>query len=1063
MPSLEDIRRFHDTLVSVGHEPQVLATRGETIEIPAAIPETIPKSVASTTTAESGVSDLLNDIAESDGTDETAGETVSDEELFAGLLGGAPAASDEDSPFDMDNVAFDDIGEGDIPGLETAEPVIADSATEASAETPDFDLETFDFDTADYSEPEAGESANLFDTADFDFDTPTEFPAGDEEPAPFDEEPPAVTASPEAPSEGMVFEAPGVPGAADSDESVFALPDIDESTFESGADFDSDTIGTIPEATDFGLISEPEGADFDEDAAPPFDFDDMSGFGEAEPIPAEAEEELPEVPEELSFDLDEDDLSGLDLGPPLASEQEDEFAVPIIEDSEDTAFAQPDEAELARQASIPDEEDEGFGDLDVDEFNLGDFGAEFGVLEHAGEEAQTEEDLNPALDITAAIPEQGGAPTAMLGELTLTEKQFAALKQTLSRLPLNLKIATEQIITDGKGSDEQQRKLIELLSGGATAQEVATLAGRILGKRIQVPRTYEKRTGVDFEAERRSFGYQFRVNILPILRVFVAGTLVLALIVFLGYRFIYRPIYAESLYRQGYNAISDLQSTRPNDFFSRAVAIWPVKSWFFNYATAFATHKHFILAEEKYDQLLRYYPHDRKATITYADFESIKRANYEKANGILQKYLNEKGNDADVLLAAGDNFMRWADEDPARYEDARRSYALIFQLYGPSDMLYMRMLRYFIRTDNQPEVLRLERYFQADKSAKIDPEVYAELGGYLLDKNMLQDVRDVLFRALKTNDRVPEVHFQLARYYQRVADPREEEKALTNARDLFNASEPLDRRQLAELIATYGRLGELDYSRGADIPAQEALAAGIRRYESAKQDSLLKPKPEFGKLYSTLGDIYYYKALDYTKALASYESALANKYSTPDLRYKVGYIHYRDGAYKTALSDFSGAAGVISTNRNLTYAMANAFYMRQDYYAAQGYLSDLLQRLRSEREQIQNLSVQSDPAQLSLIEFLIRSSNNMGVTMYRLWQRTGRQQDYTDALVYLKDSTEEATNLYRDPNSGVRSADIDLAYLNLRGIIYPDSSFTPQIYKEIPVDMQSKFLGASSH
>ncbi len=449
----------------------------------------------------------------------------------------------------------------------------------------------------------------------------------------------------------------------------------------------------------------------------------------------------------------------------------------------------------------------------------------------------------------------------------------------------------------------------------------------------------------------------------------------------------------------------------------------------------------------------------RKGTIDYANFESETLANYEKAQSVLKDYLDQKGNDPQILLSEGDNYMRWAEIDTTHYEDARRSYAFIIQHFGPTDMLYMRMLRYFIRTDNQAEVVRLKDFFQADKGRKVDSRIYAELGGYLLDKNLLPDVREVLFRAMAANDRVPEVHYQLARYFQRVSDTTEEEKALKNARDLFNKEAPLDKRRLSQLIDTYGRLGQLYYNRGADIPAQEALTTGIRRYEEAKKAQLLFPDPMFGRLYSTLGDIYYYKALDYKQALANYEQALSNKYSSPELHYKVGYIYYRSGDYEKSLNDFAAAAGSISTNRNLLYATANALYMNQSYYAAEGYYSDLLDRLGAARQQIQNLLVNEDPAQRSLIDFLIRTSNNLGVTLYQLYQRNGRNQNYTDALVNLKDSTEEAGNLTRDPQTAIRSGKVDLAYLNMRGILYPTSKFLPQIYRDIPVDMSDLFLG----
>ncbi len=1075
MPNLDDIRRFNDTLVSVGKEAQILAAKGEAVEIPD------PES-SGVDSAGSDIEALLSDI--------------SDEEPQS-------EGSPEESPFDFGNSPLEefDIGEGDVPGLRPAPPTFDEELSPEGEEAePAFDLETFDFDTSNYSEEEqpqaegvpeiADESieelANLFDTGaeTFDFDLPEPEAAetnAEQIPAePFDGD---VSAA--EPVQGAVFEAPDMNDTGDFDDASFEIPEIDESAFEQMPEpeeaFAETPVEDMP-AEDAAVQDVPDAeaspvadsavedvGEFDSASFDSGDFDEFEPESPVDEVPDAIPAGSPgEAPNEFSFDLEEDDLSGLEFETDAAA-GEDEFEIPVAPGQEEieAPFTPADEEELARQAAVSVVEEEPVEDLDVDEFNLGDFGAEFGVLENQdaarSPAAISEEELNPAVSIGMA---EGGGPGASagmpgaVGEVSLSDKQFTALKRTLSLLPLNLKISVEEIIGDGKGSAEQLRQLINLLVAGAPVQQVANLASRIVGKRILIPRGYQKRSGVAFEQERQSLAYRFRENILPILRVFVAGTLALGLLVFVGYRYVYRPLYAQSLYQRGFNEIPTSQYTRANGYFSQALAIWPMKDWFFRYAAAFTGQHQYILAEEKYDQLLKYYPFDKHGTLTYAAFESRTLANYEKARSILRSYLDKKGNDPEVFIALGDNFMLWAETDPSKYEEARRAYAFVIQHFGPSDMLYMRMLRYFIRTDNQTEVLRLKNYFQADKGRKIDPEVYAELGGYLLDKNQLQDVRDVLFRALSVNDRVPEIHYELARYFKRVSDPTEEATALKLARDLYNKVQPLDKRQMGQLVDTYGRLGALYYAQGSDIPAQEALTSGIRRYEGAKQAGILSPKPQFGRLYSTLGDIFYYKALDYTQALNAYQQSLGNGYSSPDLHYKIGFIHYRNGAYETALKDFTSAAGTISTDRNLTYAMANALYMRKDYFAAQGYYADLLDRLRSARQQIQNLDVSRDSAQRSLIEYLIRASNNMGVTMYRLWQRTGRQQDYTDALVYLKDSTEEATNLNRNAETAVRSSAVDLAHLNIRGIIYPEATFVPQIYKQIPVDMKSLFLGA---
>ena len=86
--------------------------------------------------------------------------------------------------------------------------------------------------------------------------------------------------------------------------------------------------------------------------------------------------------------------------------------------------------------------------------------------------------------------------------------------------------------------------------------------------------------------------------------------------------------------------------------------------------------------------------------------------NYEKAEKVLKRgVLDYHINDQGTLLALGDVYLDWADEDSTKYEEARKTYANLINLYGSKDVFSGRMMRYFIRTDNLAEVLPLKNYF----------------------------------------------------------------------------------------------------------------------------------------------------------------------------------------------------------------------------------------------------------------------------------------------------------------------------------------------------------------
>lgn len=857
--------------------------------------------------------------------------------------------------------------------------------------------------------------------------------------------------------------APDEPIAADeSDE--FDIPDFEDESFE------MPEVGDLDEEAPAVTGEADEGGEFEDLDLGEFDTDDLD-LGEEDAGDEDARDE--EAGGQPGADAESGDagaaLSDLDEQEAFSFDLEDETdegaeGVPATGDE----FSFDDETFGEGEAGGEDE----FGDFDdIDQFSLDDFGAEFGVTE--------EEELGDELDIEEEEEEaQAQAEAAVPGELEISDEDFAKVQRNLGNLPLNLKIAVEDLIAESRGTSEQMRRLLDLLAKGESARVVADYAGKILGKEIRIPRGYEKRTGEEFEQERRTFAYRFRENVLPVLKVVGAAGTVLAVLVFLSYQLVYRPLRARSLYVAGHEDIRREEYTEANRNFDEAHDTWVMERWFFRYADAFVEKRQYALAAEKYDQLIfgmnetarevlirmlnrRAFDdiHDirrinREGVLAYAEMESEVVANYEKADRLLGLLLARNIYDYDALLAKGDNAMEWAQEEPARYEDARIAYASLIQEYGETDPLLFRMLRYFIRTDNEREVMRLKQMFQADRSVEVDPEIYAELGGYLVDKSELDDVRDILFRAMDQRQDLPEIHYHLARYFRRIGEPVEEEKGLQNSLVFLEEHAPLSRRRLAMLADTHGRLAELNYAREQYLTAEEHYRDGIRVYEDALDRDLIERSGTYGRLYAGLGDISYYVALDYDAADRLYRQAENHGYADRELDFRQGYINYRRREYGAALEDFHDASGGFSRNINLLYATANSLYHERSYFAAEAYYRDLLDRLRAERAQITNLLVDEDPAHRRLVEYLIRANNNLGITLSRLSAMTGNEALGSQGMVYLKNSSEYAENLGRDRRTMERSSTVNLAFLNTREILYPQPNYELQLYNEIPKDFE---------
>jgi tetratricopeptide (TPR) repeat protein len=1023
MPRIEDIERFAQVLNSLGDEPAVRAAHSESIE---AVPA--PGSEPDSTDADS----LDSLPAESQGSGaELPGEQENLQDLFDGLsaLPDTEASSAEEPPVEPQSAPAEPGAEGEafdfssLFGDESAQAPIEDLGTPTPQPAAQPEEDAFSF-------PEGEPEQLQADLSQMEV-LPEDIGAvADEEPA-----------------EGAPAESPG-----ESFEDFGAFP-LDAG--ETPAPDQTAEGVELPNLDDLSF-SEP-GA---EEPAAPAETTDTFETPAAEPEPFDSgTAEMPSL-DNLDFDT-----AGLGEAPAESTESTEE---------------QP--AETAE----PESEAEGFGeealgDLNLDEFSLPESAEQFGM--------QPAESLPPPPPpprpkkerqrprVEEPVPEE--LPEATAGEISLTPEQFARLKVALEALPRNLKIVVQDLIGEGTAGGADLAKLIALLMAGAGAQEIATLAGRIAGKRIRVPAGYEKKTGLAFEEESRTFGYAFRENILPILRIVIITVVVGALVGFLGYRFVYRPLYAYSNYRSGYAQIANDRFGLANERFTRAVRVWPMKSWFYRYAEAFAGKRQFVLAEEKYDDLLKRFPDDSKGILDYAHMESASLSDYEKADSLLKRILDKRMYDYDALIASGDNQLEWAARDHDKYAAARLTYATLIEKYGVRDEFLFRMLRYFMRTDNGEEVERLRAYYASRPDAKIDAGAFAELGGFLVDHRRLDYVQDVLFRADKAKRGLYEVHYNLARYYRIVQAADDEKLALDATVRMLSRSDPLTPKRLSIEIDTHTRLGEYYYRTKEYIAAEKDLQTAIRLVEQNQSMGLIGKERPFGRAYADLGDLYYYIQGDLGTAGLQYQNAIANAYTSPELSYKVGYIQYAQRDYKSALATFTQAedasaypngneslapaatdaatafAAAGQTPQNLLYALGNSFYQRGDYFAAQGYFLRLREALETKRERVGRLDPDTQSADRALLDTLVKVDNNLGVTMVRLSERTGERRKKSEALVYLTAATEIAASLGRNPATVQRSADRSLPSLNMRGILYPVTGFVLQLYPGLPKDFQT--------
>jgi len=661
-------------------------------------------------------------------------------------------------------------------------------------------------------------------------------------------------------------------------------------------------------------------------------------------------------------------------------------------------------------------------------------------------------------------------------EINLSEEDYKRLLNTLLAYPLNLRIACEELIAEQAVAPEQMSALIKLLVRGAPAKETAALAGKILGRTIAIPKGYAKQTGEDMEAEQSSFAYIFVHRFLPIIKIFGAITLVALSLAYLVWHFIITPIQAENLYKEGYAQLKSGEYTRANDLFSMGFEKHRVKNWFYRYAKEFCEERQYIFAERKYDELLRVYPRDKKGALDYAAMETNKLRNYEKADKIIRNnILDYTVNDPDGLYALAENNLAWGATDKSRYEDARAAYARLMELYGKKDLYLEGMLKYFIRTDKLSEVLPIHAYFMQDpKKRKITVPTLAELGAYLLDKRFevtegvpdeyadrIEGIRDVLLRGIKEDNKYPESYYHLARYYHYYGSVSEEKQTLKDAIRAFNNAPEESSQRAGFRIDAHRRLAEVMINSKEFFPAEEELLEAKRLYENALERQILKTEAIYGRIYADLGDLEYFtKDGDMNAALQLYLQGEQNLWSPPEIQYRMGAAHYQLEQWEDALLRFFPLVTAMPNNRRLLYALGNVSYQRGNYFAAQGYYNRLMDMLDTQRLRFPNLTPDSRPEEQELIERIMVSENNLGVTLETLTRISGDTSYRSRALGLFADSIRAWDILTRDPDLMTRmrplkdlyAPGINLAYLNVRAITLSEPNYDPQIYLRIDKD-----------
>ncbi|MFP3089503.1 tetratricopeptide repeat protein [Treponema sp. TIM-1] len=1067
MPSLKQLEEFKTSFRDIGNEAVVLARQNIPIDdLPLPTTEPIIPPEAPEPAAPEGDMDfpLADEAPPGEGETALAGEEDFDFGAFLDTI-----------PDDLS------LPVPDIPDIPDIPPQTGDDDFNA----PDSLLEGL---TGDIETPEA-------DSADLPPDSMADFPPEPD----FGEDlltgaSPADEAAPSGEADSL-GDFPAMDDFAD-----FSIPDMEEETKETAADIPPLSDDVPPSEDDAFNLDLPDDDAFslfsEESPPPPVDFpeEEMDIPEEPGAAPAEAAEG-----ENLEFLFPDEDI---ELSPPEADTGGEEPAAGIGE-AEGLALAEeappgvPPDSSPAADTQGPESSGDIFESFSLDNEEAPDAFEAPGEKppdSGSGEFAELEEFALTGIDDIFNKSAKGTAgPSGTVPskeaveeveEIHLSDEELARLQETLASYPLNLRIACEELIAEQVVTPNLMSSLVKLLVKGASPRETASLAGKILGRTIPVPRGFEKKTGEALEIEQASFSYIFVHKFLPILRLVMFIALTALSLVYLIYRFIYIPAWADSVYQAGYERIEAGEFARANDRFTEAFRLHPVKNWFYRYAEAFRDRRQYIYAEEKYDELLRYYLRDKKGALDYADLETNYLKNYSKADRIIRRnILDYSVDDREALLALGDTNLAWGEIDDTRYEEARRAYARLLERYGWQDPIVERMMKYFIRTDNLGQVIPLQDYFlNSSRKRAISPEALAELGGYLLDKRFeevrgvpdehlssIDGIRDILLKAVTEDPSLPEAHYHLARYYSRYGYTSDERQTLSKAVSAFDAAPEKSATRVKYRIDALRRYAQVLINAREFFPAEEQITQGINLYEDAVSRRLFPLDPQFGRLYADLGDLEYFtKDGNMEAAIQYYDRSERNGWAPPELHYRMGSAYYHLRQWAPALERFFDASVEMPRNRRLLYALGNTSYMRGDYHTAQGYFTRLLDILDNDRARFPLLSPNDTPEHMDLAERLMVTQNNLGVTMDALADQTGDNSYRSRALGLYAESARAWDAITRNPQTMVRAGasalstpGVNLAYLNSRNTLNPVPDYEPQLYLHIDKDVSESSIWES--
>jgi tetratricopeptide (TPR) repeat protein len=241
---------------------------------------------------------------------------------------------------------------------------------------------------------------------------------------------------------------------------------------------------------------------------------------------------------------------------------------------------------------------------------------------------------------------------------------------------------------------------------------------------------------------------------------------------------------------------------------------------------------------------------------------------------------------------------------------------------------------------------------------------------------------------------------------------------------------------------------------GEWIGAERDYATAASEYEKALELRRVEKSGRFGEAYAGLADVAYWQRDDLASALALYERAEDNGFSTADTNYRRGNILYRTGQPKEALEQFYKAGTGGSMSPNLAFAFGDALLARNDVFSAEAYFRSSAAVMEKLMADTITPMPQERPSEIEILKLYSQSENNLGVALYRAAARSGDARRRNEAIAAFSLSVKLYDQLSQVPSALEGPEPRDLGLENMNKILATGRGEDLLSYSEIAKDMQ---------